>query len=147
MLSTSTSEPQTLTSQSPAQSAAASTPDSSAKFLHNLVSLCAAALCVSFFLPWINFLGNSLNGFSIQKNFESYRIIWLIPILAVLAFVLNCAGQNTSVIRRIAGLCPFAILVYALNNVGGQLFQAIQFGGWFTLAAGALLVFIPNKSK
>ncbi len=136
-----------MTPQSTAQSAATNPPDSSAKFLHNLVSLCAAALCVSFFLPWINFLGNSLNGFSIQKNFESYRIIWLIPILAAIAFVLNIAGHKVSVVRRLAGLCPFAILVHALNNAGGQLFQAMEFGGWFTLAAGAVLVFIPNKTK
>ncbi|MEA2715204.1 MAG: hypothetical protein QOG91_232, partial [Candidatus Parcubacteria bacterium] len=27
-----------------------------------------------------------------------------------------------------AGLCPFAILVFALNNLGGQLFQAMGFG-------------------
>ena len=147
MTSTSTSETQPLTSQSPTQSAAANAPDSSAKFMHNLVSVSAAALCVSFFLPWINFLGNSLNGFSIQNNFESYRIVWLIPILAAIALALNMAGQKTSVIRRLAGLCPFAILVYALNNVGGQLFQAIEFGGWFALAAGAVLVFIPNKTK
>lgn len=147
MLSSSPSETQQLTSQSTNQSAPTGSSDSSAKSLDTLVSLSAAALCVSFFLPWINFLGASLNGVSIQKNFESYRMIWLIPILAGVAFVLNVAGQKSAIVRRIAGLCPFAVLVYALNNVGGQLFEAMECGAWIALAAGALLISIPNKAK
>jgi hypothetical protein len=147
MVSTSTSETQPLTSQSSTQTVAIIPPDTSAKLLHNLVSLSAAALFFSFFMPWISFLGASLNGFAIQKNFESYRIIWLIPILAVIALVLNIDGHKASLIRKLAGLCPFAILVFALNNLGGQLFQAMEFGAWLALAAGSALVFIPGNSK
>ena len=147
MIPTSASEAQPLTSQSPAKAVATNPPDSSAKFLHNLISLSAAALFFSFFMPWISFLGTTLNGFAIQKNFESYRIIWLIPLLAIISLVLNIAAQKTDMIRRLAGLCPFAILVYALNNLGGNLFQAMQFGGWIALAAGAALVFIPGTTK
>jgi hypothetical protein len=147
MMSTSTSEAQPLTPQSSTKSVATNPPDSSAKSMHNLVSLSAATLCFSFFLPWINFLGASLNGFTIQKNFESYRIIWLIPLLAGIALVLNMAGHKASAIRRLAGLCPFAVLIYALNNVGGHLFEAMEFGGWLALAAGAALMFVPGKAK
>ena len=150
MIPTSTSEAQPLTplaSPSPTQSVATNSPDSSAKLLHNLVSLSAAALFFSFFMPWINLLGATLNGFAIQKNFESYRIILLIPLLAVISLVLNIAGQKTSVIRRLAGLCPFAILVFTLNKLGNELFQAMGFGAWLALAAGAALVFTPGNTK
>jgi hypothetical protein len=147
MVSTSTPEAQPLTSQSSTQLVATNPTDASAKLLHNLLSLSAAALFFSFFMPWISFLGATLNGFTIQKNFESYRIIWLIPLLAVISLVLNIAGQKTSFIRRLAGLSPFAILVYALSDSGGQIFQAMGFGAWIALAAGSALVFIPNKAK
>jgi hypothetical protein len=141
------SQGQPLTSQSSTQPAATASPDSSATLGHNLVSLSAAALCLSFFLPWIKILGAGVNGFHIQKLFESYRLVWLMPVLAIVVFVLNVASINTSAIRRLAGLCPFAILVYAMTRLGVDLLKVLEIGGWLALIAGAALVFIPSERK
>src|SRR5690242_5796819 len=96
------SEQQPPPSPSPAQPAAA--PDSSAKLLAALISVSAAILCLSFFLPWIKILEVGVSGLDIQKNFESYRLVWLMPLLAIVTLVLGIAGLNTGLIRRLAGL-------------------------------------------
>lgn len=130
----------------PPSSQPATAPDSLAKLRHDLISLGAATLCLSFFLPWIKF-GAALNGLDIQTHFESYRLIWLMPLLAFFTLVASLARQNTSAIRRLAGLCPFAILAYAMSNLGAGLVEDIQVGGWLALISGAVLVFTPNEPK
>ena len=69
------------------------------------------------------------------------------PILAAVALVLNLAGRDTNVVRRLAGLVPFIILAVALNRLGSDLFKALEIGAWVALAAGAALVCIPNDPK
>ena len=104
-------------------------------------------MVLSFFLPWITFLGAKLNGVDIQKSFSSYWFVWLMPLLALVALILNMANQNTSFIRRIAGLCPFAILAYSTNRLGNDLIEHLEFGAWLALITGAALVFIPGEGK
>jgi hypothetical protein len=113
----------------------------------NLISLSATVVFISFFLPWIHFFGSNLSGLDIQKNFTSYRLVWLMPLLAAGTLGLNMAGQKTDLFRRLAGLCPFGILVYALNGLGGDLFSSLAPGGWLALIGGAALVCIPNAPK
>ena len=147
MQSSPPSERQPLTSTSSTQAVVATPPRSTGRARHNLISLSAAALCASFFLTWINFLGVGLSGLHIQQNFESYRLVWLMPVLAALVLMLNMARIRTGVIRRFAGLCPFATLAYGMTRLGTDLVQAIQLGGWLALIAGAVLMFIPNDGK
>jgi len=122
-------------------------PGTSPKTQSNLITLAGAVVLFSFLLPWVNLLGSNLSGLDIQKNVSSYKLIWLLPALAGATIFLNIAGQSTNMIRRLAGLCPFGILVYALNNLGTDLFQAIAIGGWLALLGGAFLIFIPNSPK
>jgi hypothetical protein len=112
-----------------------------------LISIAGAAIFFSFFLPWVNFLGANLSGLDIQKNFASYRLVWLVPTLALVTLVLNIGGLSTNLIRRIAGLCPFVILAYALNQMGSDLFQMVMIGGWLALIGGTALICIPNGRK
>ena len=132
-------------SSSTAQPAAA--PDSSAKLLAALISASAAILCLSFFLPWVKILEVGVSGLDIQKNFESYRLVWLMPLLAIVTFVLSIAGLNTGLIRRVAGLCPFAILIYATSRLGGDLLNELGIGAWMAIVAGAALISMPGKQK
>jgi hypothetical protein len=130
---------------SPTQSAAA--PNTSAQSRQILINLGSAILCLSFFLPWIKILGAGLNGVDIQKNLSSYRLIWLMPLLAIVVLALNVAKRDTSFVRRLAGLCPFVILAYALNHLGSDLFKLLEFGAWLALISGAALVLIPGERK
>ena len=112
-----------------------------------MISVCAGAVFISFFLPWVSFLGAKLNGFDIGKNFTSYQLVWLMPSLATLVFLLNLARRDSRLIRGMAGLCPFAILIYAVDQMSADLFKIIEFGGWLALISGVALIFIPGDRK
>lgn len=113
----------------------------------NLISLASVVLFFAFFLPWVQILGANLSGLDIQKNFTSYRLIWLMPALAVVTLGLNIAGQNTGLIRRMAGLVPAIILGYGLNQLGTDLFKTISWGGWLALVSGIVLICLPSPPK
>ncbi len=133
--------------KSPAQPTPAEPPDSSAKPSSGLISLCGGALFVSFFLPWVTFLGTKINGLDIGKNFSSYQLVWVMPILAALIFVLSVSRNDSWLIRVVAGLYPFAILVYAMDSLGVDLVGKLEFGAWLALVSGIALVFVPSGRK
>jgi hypothetical protein len=112
-----------------------------------LISTASAALLLSFFTPWITFFDGNLSGLDIQKNFESYRLVWLMPTLASLTFILSIAGLGTGLMRQLAGLSPFAILAYSLHEIGSELFKSISWGGWLALIAGLALICLPSPPK
>ena len=131
------------TTTQPTPAAPAFTPQAQ----RTLISIAAAAVFFSFFLPWVNILGANISGMDIQKNFSDYRLVWLVPVLAVITFLLNFAGQKTNLVRRLAGLCPFVILAYALSQMGSDLFRVVAVGGWLELIGGIALICIPNARK
>lgn len=110
------------------------------------IGIAAGILLLGFFLPWINFLGSPIAGLDVQK-FQSYKFVWALPILAVIALVLWLAGQDTPFVRRITGIAPFAVLAYAMHQIGGDIFKALLFGAWLSLAAGLALILLPGSSK
>jgi hypothetical protein len=115
--------------------------------LRHLTSLCTAALIFSFFMPWITFFSSRLSGLDIQRNFSSYQLVCVMPIMGAIVLMLNLAGRDTNLIRRIAGLVPFVILLVAINRLGSDLFKILEFGAWVAPAAGAALVCIPNETQ
>ena len=123
------------------------TPGITSATQRNLITLSSAVVFFSFFLPWVNILGANIRGLDIQHNFSSYRLVWLLPGLAVATLLLNVCGQPTNLARRLAGLCPFVILAYALNLMGSDLLRIVAVGGWLALIGGVALVCIPNVRK
>jgi hypothetical protein len=125
----------------PSQPAKASTTS------RNIISIAAAVLAASFLMPWAGFFGGTISGLDIQKNLDSYKLVWSLPACAALTLVLNMAGAQTAFVRRITGGVPFAILAYSLNKFGSDLFQILSWGGWVALAAGIVLVIVPSPAK
>jgi len=113
----------------------------------NIINVTAAVLAASFFMPWMTFFGANITGLDIQKNFPSYKLVWLLPAGAAITLVLAMAGKATAWDRRIAGTVPFAILAYSLNKFGSDLFRLLSWGGWVALAAGIVLVIVPSPAK
>jgi hypothetical protein len=146
-------EEQPVTTELQPQPTTSSSVNSSSSIRHASISLSAVALIIAFFLPWINFLGVDLNGFEIQKHFSSYRLIWLMPVLAVVVLLLNTFRLDTTFIRCVAGLCPFGILIYTLSRLDDQvllraselLLNELKLGGWLTFAAGVALIAIRGN--
>jgi hypothetical protein len=135
---------QIQTSSSPSPQQLQAKPSVTAR---NVISVCAAVLGASFFMPWMMFFGGNISGLDIQKNFPSYKLVWLLPACAAITLVLTMAGKATAWDRRITGVVPFAILAYSLNKFGTDLFQALSWGGWVALAAGLVLVIVPSPAK
>ena len=98
-------------------------------------------------MPWVAFWGGSASGLEIQKHADSYKLVWLLPACAVVTLLLNIAGAQTALVRRIAGAVPFAILAYSLSKIGSDLFQILSWGGWVALAAGIALIVAPSPAK
>lgn len=111
------------------------------------ITITAGVLFASFFLPWAHFFGSEISGLDIQKNFQSYRLVWLLPLAAFLSVVFGAIGLPAGVLRRIAGIMPFAIAIYSMNKFGNDFWQLVAWGGWLALAAGAMLILIPGISK
>lgn len=98
-------------------------------------------------MPWIAFFGGAASGLEIQRHSDSYKFAWLLPACAVITLLLNMAGAQTALVRRIAGAVPFAILAYSLSKIGSNLFQILSWGAWVALAAGIALIVAPAPAK
>lgn len=136
---------QVQTSSSP--SIQPSQPTKASNTARHIISVAAAVLAASFLMPWAGFFGGNISGLDIQKNMDSYKLVWFLPACAVVTLVLNMTGAQTALVRRITGAVPFAILAYSLNKFGSDLFHVLAWGGWVALAAGIVLVIVPSPAK
>jgi hypothetical protein len=113
----------------------------------HLVNLCAAGLGVSFFLPWVQFFGDTVSGFDLQKLAGGHRLLWLIPICCVITIFAGAAKRSQKIAGAITGTIPLGLAVYCYHKVGNDLFQQLFYGAYLSLAFGAVLFILPGKSK
>ena len=112
-----------------------------------LVSLCAAGLGVSFFLPWARFFGVNLSGFDLQKMGDVQRLLWLIPICCAITIFAGASKRGQQIAGQLTGVLPFCVGVYWYTKLGHDLFQILSYGAFLSLAFGAALFILPRKSK
>src|SRR5207237_1800027 len=87
-----------------------SQPAKASNTARNIISIAAAVLAASFLMPWAGFFGGNISGLDIQKQVDSYKLVWFLPACAFITLLMNMAGTPTAFVRRIAGGIPFAIL-------------------------------------
>jgi hypothetical protein len=112
-----------------------------------LVSLCAAGLGISFFLPWANFFGANLSGFDLQKMGDEQRLLWLIPIFCAITIFAGITKRSQKIAGQLTGALPFAVGVYWYSKLGSDLFQILTYGAFLSLVFGVALFILPRKSK
>ena len=112
-----------------------------------LITLWAAGLGVSFFLPWANFFGTNLSGFDLQKMGGGQRLLWLIPIFSAITVFAGVTKRSQKIVAQIAGALPFCVGVYWFAKLGSDLFQMLSCGAVLSLAFGTALFILPRKSK
>jgi len=116
----------------------------------------AAALFFSFFMPWVSFYGIGSSPYSITtKNFGDSWVLALIPILAGIAVFVDWKDLREKFWLLIAGISPFAILLWMFAKSGGfnqsrsafssgfdlsDMIELLDIGFYLALIAGALLV-------
>lgn len=113
--------------------------------ISNLIRLCALGLLISFFLPWIQFIG--LSGFDLQKMPGHQKWLWIIPAFSVITIFVPVAGRCLKIAALFTGVFPFCVLAYGINQVGSELLRTVAFGGWLSLSFALALLILPHRLK
>jgi len=112
-----------------------------------LVSLCAAGLGVSFFLPWAHFFGANPSGFDLQKLGDEQRLLWLIPILCAITIFAGVTKSRQKHVGQLTGALPFFVGIYWYCKLGSDLTNILAAGAYLSLIFGAALFILARKSK
>ena len=108
-------------------------------------NLCAAGLGFCFFLPWFHFFLGRLSGFDYQKTSDGAKVLWLMPIFCVATLIAGLTGKSQKTVGQLAGVTPFAILIYAVSQEGGDMLKILEPGAWLALALGAALFVLVRR--
>ena len=108
--------------------------------MSNLSIYSAVGLIVSFFLPWVQVLGIGASGYNFSQLGSYGNLTWLIPISAGITLLLGLNGRDAKPLQWVTGLMPWALLAYALVEIGSDLFQGLAIGAYLSLLSGALLI-------
>ncbi len=149
---------------------AASSADSGLHFLNDdgrrkIRIVCAAALIPGVFMPWVNIWGMGIAGYKIPEFAGGLRqfgiaagqdptililyLPYVIPVLALVTIVNALASEPTGqpdVLGLITGAGPFLGFLYVLSQVGANLFQILDIGSYWTLAAAGVLAGVSLQS-
>lgn len=112
-----------------------------------LISLCAVGLGVSFFLPWVNFLGADLSGFDLQKTGDEQRLLWLIPLACALTIIFGVKKTSQRIIGEITCALPFLVGFYWYYKLGSDLFHILAYGAYLSLLFSAAMSVLLKKAK
>jgi hypothetical protein len=102
----------------------------------------------SFFLPWIKFILGKPSGFDLQQlPTNEAKLLWLIPVTAVIAFLASLGRKGIINTNQLAGVTPYFALMYYYCKLGCGLLEALQVGAYITLGCGAVLLIAPRLLK
>lgn len=122
------------------------TESTEGKTLKVLIAACSAAIIGCFFLPWIPFLFDTASGFQIQQLPSDHaKLVWVIPCTAILPLFGLPSRQWVAATAGIAGVTPFAALVYYLSQYGSNLLSVFQIGAYLTFLLGAVLIVLAAR--
>jgi len=110
-----------------------------------------------FFFPWINIGGFiSIAGYEIpdivkglkqlaaigkiKSQVYLYYLIYLIPIFSVLTIIFGMKGKNTKMSGLVAGVLPIGLFIYALSQIGMNIFKGMAIGAWLTLLTAVAML-------
>jgi len=85
------------------------------------------------------------SGLDIAKEGGNDALLFSLPAFALIALFVALTGKNYKILGQLAGIVPFAILAYGLNQFGKDLFQGLQIGAWLCLVFGLALVVAARK--
>lgn len=99
----------------------------------------------AFFLPWISMFFGKPSGYDLQQiPSDEVKLVWLIPLAALLALISAVSKKGVLIAAQIAGAMPFLALIYYRVKLGEGIFQALQIGAHLSLLLGAILFIAPR---
>ncbi|MGZ5543705.1 MAG: hypothetical protein ACXWIU_03435 [Limisphaerales bacterium] len=113
-----------------------------------IVGLFAAGIIISFFLPWLNFLGFKASGFElVQKYGGSTVMLWAIPFFGVVALMASISKTNLKAAAPLAGIMPILALCYGLYDSGTDLTKLLDFGAYVGVGSGIAMLLFSLRIK
>jgi hypothetical protein len=113
--------------------------------IHSIILVCSLALAGCFFLPWIRIFLGTPSGYDLQQlPSNEAKLLWLIPVTALISLVSALTRKSVLTAAQIAGAVPFLALLYYCVKLGGDLLQALQIGAYLSLLLGAILFVAPR---
>ena len=104
-------------------------------------NLCAIALIIFFFLPWVQLFGFSASGFRLAQYIGSYaNLAWLIPVFSGITITIGLAGGSQREVGAITGFIPFVGLIYGLTKIGNNIFHVLSIGTYLTLIVSVAMI-------
>lgn len=115
--------------------------------ISQLISLCAAGLFVSFFLPWLHVLFARPSGFDFAKEGGKLLLLWAIPIFCALTIFAGITKRSQKIVAQLTGALPFFVLGFGLYKEGKDLLRVLDNGAYVGLALGLVMFLLPRRLK
>jgi len=90
------------------------------------------------------------SGFDLQKLGDVHRMYWAIPVASTVAIIAAIVKDSQRTAAQIAGVVPFAILIYWLVKVESNhtnFLNALSYGAYLALASGVALLILSRWLK
>lgn len=113
-------------------------------------------LLISFFLPWIDAMITTFNGFQLPKAVNDLigmtgdnsgavilYVLYLIPLLSIIYLILLAMNKPSRGFGILTGLVSLFILGYMMVKGGSNLINTLQYGFYLCLV-GAAIVFVSS---
>ena len=120
--------------------------------IKKIENICAVALIVAFFLPWMSMGFVSISGYKAATLGGSATLIFVIPLLSIVVLAndsMNFLDDDKSkyLTYATAGV-PIVYILSRVINMGGDFFSGASIGIYLTLiAAVAMLLAALGKIK
>ena len=112
--------------------------------IKKIENICAAALIVAFFLPWVSMGFISFSGYKMATMGGAATLLFLLPLLAIAVLVNDSknfldADKSKYLTYATAGI-PIIYIVSRLIDLGGDFFSAASIGIYLTLIASIAMI-------
>ena len=107
--------------------------------------IAAGGVAICFFLPWAQIFGFGVSGYNLAQLGSYGNWAWVILISSIITILTFAMETETMIARLIAGVTgalPIIGLMYAVNNIGQNVFQVLSIGVYLGVLSGSALLLL-----
>ena len=114
--------------------------------LNQAIGICALALGVCFFFPWVTIFGFNASGFYYAKQGGKALLLWALPLFCLITVIGSVTKSNLKHGAQLTGAIPFAIAGYGFYHEQ-QIWKIFAVGAWLGLILGLVIFFLGRRVK
>ena len=112
--------------------------------IKKIENICAAALIVAFFLPWVSMGFLSVSGYDLAATGGAATLVFLLPLLAIAVLANDSMNfldaDKSKYLTYATGGIPIIYIVARLIDLGGDFFSGASIGIYLTLIASIAMI-------